>query len=62
MGQKVHPYGFRLGYIKDWQSSWYSKNDFRETLKEDIKIRSYIDKNLKNAAVAIGPSYCETCD
>ena len=52
MGQKVHPYGFRLGYIKDWQSSWYSKNDFRETLKEDIKIRSYIDKNLKNAAVA----------
>ncbi|MAW06675.1 MAG: 30S ribosomal protein S3 [Halobacteriovoraceae bacterium] len=52
MGQKVHPYGFRLGYIKDWQSSWYSKNDFRETLKEDIRIRSYIDKNLKNAAVS----------
>jgi small subunit ribosomal protein S3 len=52
MGQKVHPYGFRLGYIKSWQSSWYSKKDYRETLKEDILIRQYIEKHLKNAAVA----------
>jgi small subunit ribosomal protein S3 len=52
MGQKVHPYGFRLGYIKDWQSSWYSKNDYKNSLEEDIKIREYIEKNLKNAAVA----------
>ena len=47
MGQKVHPYGFRLGYIKDWHSSWYSKKTIRQTLKEDMKIRSYIDKILK---------------
>ena len=52
MGQKVHPYGFRLGYIKSWQSSWYSKQDYKETLKEDILIRDYVEKNLKNAAVA----------
>jgi small subunit ribosomal protein S3 len=52
MGQKVHPYGFRLGYIKSWQSSWYSKKDYKETLKEDILIRQYIEKHLKNAAVA----------
>ena len=52
MGQKVHPYGFRLGYIKSWQSSWYSKKDYKETLKEDILIREYVEKHLKNAAVA----------
>ncbi len=52
MGQKVHPYGFRLGYIKTWQSSWYAKNDYRAALAEDIKIRQYVEKNLKNAAVA----------
>jgi small subunit ribosomal protein S3 len=52
MGQKVHPYGFRLGYIKDWQSSWYSKNDYKNSLEEDIKIRNYVEANLKNAAVA----------
>ena len=52
MGQKVHPYGFRLGYIKDWQSSWYSKNDYKNSLEEDIKIRNYVETNLKNAAVA----------
>jgi small subunit ribosomal protein S3 len=53
MGQKVHPYGFRLGYIKDWQSVWFaSKNDYAKTLKEDIVIRNYIAKELKNASIA----------
>jgi small subunit ribosomal protein S3 len=52
MGQKVHPYGFRLGYIKGWHSSWYSKDNYGETLQEDLKIRQYIAKNLKNAAIA----------
>ena len=52
MGQKVHPYGFRLGYIKDWHSSWYAKDNFGETLQEDLKIRAYVDKNLSNASIA----------
>jgi small subunit ribosomal protein S3 len=52
MGQKVHPYGFRLGYIKDWHSRWYSKENYSELLHEDIAIRAYIEKNMKNAAVS----------
>lgn len=52
MGQKVHPYGFRLGYICDWHSRWYSKEHYRDFLKEDIAIRKYIDQNMKNAAIA----------
>lgn len=52
MGQKVHPYGFRLGYIKGWHSNWYSKDNFGETLQEDLKIRKYIEKNLSNASIA----------
>jgi small subunit ribosomal protein S3 len=53
MGQKVHPYGFRLGYIKDWQSIWFAgKNDYAQTLKEDMNIRKYIGKELKNASIA----------
>jgi small subunit ribosomal protein S3 len=52
MGQKVHPYGFRLGYIKTWQSNWYSKDKFADFLHEDLKIRKYIDVQMKGAAVA----------
>ncbi len=52
MGQKVHPYGFRLGYIKTWHSSWYSKDRYAEILHEDLNIRKYIEKNMKNASVA----------
>ena len=52
MGQKVHPYGFRLGYIKDWHSNWYSKEKYADQLKEDLEIRQYIEKNMKNAGVS----------
>ena len=52
MGQKVHPYGFRLGYIKGWHSNWYSKDNYGQTLQEDLKIRKYIEKNLSNASIA----------
>lgn len=53
MGQKVNPNGFRLGVNKDWKSKWYSKkNDFADTLLKDIKIREYLSKRLKDAAVA----------
>lgn len=52
MGQKVHPYGFRLGYIKGWHSNWYAKDNYADTLHEDLKIRKYIEKELKAASVA----------
>jgi small subunit ribosomal protein S3 len=52
MGQKVHPYGFRLGYIKGWHSNWYAKDNYAQTLKEDLEIRKYIAKNLSNAGIA----------
>lgn len=52
MGQKVHPYGFRLGYIKGWHSNWYAKDGYANALHEDLAIRKYIEKNMKNAAVS----------
>lgn len=52
MGQKVHPYGFRLGYIKTWHSNWYAKDSYATALHEDLAIRKYIETNMKNASVA----------
>ena len=53
MGQKVNPIGYRLGVNKDWDSRWYAnKKDFGTTLNKDLKIREYLKKNLKDAAVA----------
>ena len=53
MGQKVSPNGLRLGINKDWEAKWYAgKKDFSDTLARDLKIREYINKNLKNAGIA----------
>ena len=53
MGQKVNPVGLRLILNKKWQSKWYAnKKDFGNFLQEDIKIRNYLEKKLKNCAVA----------
>jgi small subunit ribosomal protein S3 len=52
MGQKVHPFGFRLGYIRTWHSNWYFKDDYANILHEDLAIRKYIDKELKSASIA----------
>ena len=53
MGQKVNPIGYRVGVNKDWDSRWYAnKKDFGTTLNKDLKIREYLKKNLKDAAVA----------
>ena len=53
MGQKVHPYSFRLGYIRDWNSRWFARNkDFGKLLVEDAHIRKHIKKNLMQAAIA----------
>lgn len=53
MGQKVHPYGFRVGYIYDWKSRWFAnKKEFPKLLIEDVKIRKFIKKALATAAVS----------
>jgi len=53
MGQKVHPYGFRVGYIYDWKSRWFAKNaDFAKLLIEDQKIKKFVKKALATAAVS----------
>ena len=53
MGQKVNPIGYRLGVNKDWDSKWYAnKKEFGSKLIQDIKIREYLDKNLKDAGIA----------
>ena len=52
MGQKINPTGLRVGVIKDWEAKWYAENDFADLLHEDLKIRKYIDENLKDAAVS----------
>jgi small subunit ribosomal protein S3 len=52
LGRKVHPIGFRLGYIKDWQSKWYAERNYTEQLHEDLALRKLIAKELANAGVS----------
>ncbi|MCO7127445.1 30S ribosomal protein S3 [Sporolactobacillus shoreicorticis] len=52
MGQKINPTGFRIGVIRDWESKWYADKEYATYLHEDIKIRQYIEKKLKDAAVS----------
>ena len=53
MGQKIHPIGFRLSVQKNWSSRWYANNnDFANMLKEDVEVRNYLKKKLKNASVS----------
>ena len=53
MGQKVNPISYRIGVNKDWQAKWYAPTKtFGDTLNKDIKIRKYLDKKLKDAAIS----------
>ncbi len=52
MGQKVSPVGLRVGIIRDWESRWYAEKEYGTLLQEDIKIRKYLFKELKSAAVS----------
>jgi small subunit ribosomal protein S3 len=52
MGQKVHPYGFRVGYNKDWHSHWYAKNDFAVYLAEDLQLKRDLKKRFIGAGVS----------
>ena len=52
MGQKIHPTGFRLAVSRNWSSRWYAGNkDFAGMLNDDIKVREFLKKRLKNASV-----------
>lgn len=46
MGQKVHPKGFRIGVIRDWESKWYAEKNYADLLLEDFKVRRYIKEKL----------------
>ena len=53
MGQKVNPYGFRLGITTDWKSRWFAENkEYTDSLIEDWRIRNYLRKQLERAAVS----------
>lgn len=53
MGQKVHPTGMRLGIVKDFKAKWYAdKTEYAKFLIQDIKVREFLEKKLKNAAIS----------
>ncbi len=53
MGRKVHPIGFRLGVIQDWQARWYADSHYAEFLKEDLKLRNAIQTKYSDAAISL---------
>jgi small subunit ribosomal protein S3 len=53
MGRKVHPYGFRLGVIKDWKAKWYAEGEeYTDLLHEDLTIRDLIRKEMGRAGIS----------
>ncbi len=52
MGQKIHPEGFRVGYIHDWKSNWFAEKDFADLLMQDLAIRDHIEAKLAHAGLS----------
>ena len=52
MGQKVNPNGIRLGINKTWSSRWFSKSEYSKLLHQDLEIKSFVEKKLKNASIS----------
>jgi small subunit ribosomal protein S3 len=52
MGQKVHPYGFRLGVTKNWRSRWFAKQDYSKLLHEDLELKESLTNRLKAAGIS----------
>ena len=52
MGQKVHPYGFRLGYINTWRSRWYAEKDYGDLLHEDLRIKKNLKRQFYHAGIS----------
>ncbi len=52
MGQKIHPEGFRVGYIHDWKATWFTQREYADYLLEDLKIRTHIENKLAHAGLS----------
>ena len=52
MGQKVHPYGFRLGYTKVWRSRWFAQKGYADLVNEDVALKEMLRKRLKSAGIS----------
>ena len=52
MGQKIHPEGFRVGYIHGWKSNWFNEREFSDYLLEDLEIRDHIQRRLAHAGLS----------
>jgi small subunit ribosomal protein S3 len=52
LGQKTHPYGFRLGYNKAWKSRWFAKREYADLLHEDVALRKQLKDRLRSAGVS----------
>jgi small subunit ribosomal protein S3 len=52
MGQKIHPEGFRVGYIHDWKSTWFNERQYADYLNEDLEIREHIERKLSHAGLS----------
>ncbi|RLB12856.1 MAG: 30S ribosomal protein S3 [Deltaproteobacteria bacterium] len=52
MGQKVHPIGFRLGIYRNWESRWFTKRDYGDSVLEDFEIRKFVKTRLMHAGIS----------
>jgi small subunit ribosomal protein S3 len=52
VGQKIHPEGFRVGYIHDWKSTWFNERSYADYLNEDLEIRNHIERKLAHAGLS----------
>jgi small subunit ribosomal protein S3 len=52
VGQKIHPYGFRLGTVYGWQSNWFAEKNYGPQLHEDLRVRDFIKKKLYHAGIS----------
>ncbi len=53
MGHKVHPFGFRIGVIRDWQAKWYAERNYAGFLQEDLKLRQAIESGYTGAGISL---------
>lgn len=51
MGQKVHPYGFRIGTVRDWKAKWYAEKQYTQFLQEDLKLRQAIEERARDGGI-----------
>ena len=52
MGQKTHPYAFRIGIVNDWKSRWFNSKDYKDLVNQDYQIRDFLSRELPKAAVS----------